>query len=295
MSKLTQVYGGRAYIEFHSGRGDKHYYVVSIPELDLYDLFQPSVTGVLSMQDKSGALVHWATNCLYEYAKAAVASLPEPIKRGAITAMLTRAMKDWRRVKDEKADIGSVVHRVLEQELLARAGKADHPKLPLVADPILAPGLDEEMIAQANNCIKAGFQFFDEHHIELIATEAVRWSPKYGYLGTGDLVAMYDGVRASLDYKSGKRIYPSVWLQLAAYQKAWEEEFPEQPIEKRVAINVGRDGILSTQERDNTTIQQDFAAFLGLLRIWRWNEENKDYKPKPAPQIVGAFYEKGER
>jgi hypothetical protein len=200
------------------------------------------------------------------------------------------AAKDkWREVKDETANIGSLVHRVLEQELNARAGLCPHPVLPLKFDGILAPNLTEDMVEKANAACAAGFQYFDEHHIKIVEAEGVRWSPKFGFLGTGDLVAEVDGALSILDYKTGKRLYPTVFLQLAAYQAAWQEEHPDQPIEKRIAVNVGRDGVLETKERDNTTFKEDFRAFLGLLAIWRWDCPNTDWKPKPAPEIVGVL------
>jgi hypothetical protein len=92
-----------------------------------------------------------------------------------------------------------------------------------------------------------------------------------------------------LDWKSGKRLYPTVWLQLAAYQVAYEEEFPDQQIVQRVGVNVGRDGVLETETRTNDTLKEDFKTFLALLQVWRWNMENQGKWSKPAPQILGAF------
>lgn len=56
-----------------------------------------------------------------------------------------------------------------------------------------------------------------------IATEILLWSDEYGYAGTADAVIEKDGKRYLIDYKTGKGMYNSYWLQLAAYKHAYEE------------------------------------------------------------------------
>lgn len=284
MSNITSVYGGRATITFHEAR---HYYTVRIPGVE-DRLYQPSVTSVIGCLDKSNALVPWAVKCMTARVKELVGTA-ETVEREALLGILDAAQETWRQVKEQSADVGSLVHRVLEQELLHRAGQASKPALPVVADPLLAPGLTPLMIEQANDSISAGLRFFDEHHIEVIQAEAPRWSPTHGYIGTGDLIARVDGDLAVLDWKTGKRLYPTVFLQLAAYQKAYEEEFDNHTLTRRLAVNIGRDGTLSTEERNNDTLEADFSAFLGLLAAWRWNCENQGKYSKPAPRVLGPL------
>jgi hypothetical protein len=81
-------------------------------------------------------------------------------------------------------------------------------------------------------------------------------------------------------------LYPTVFLQLAAYQQAYQEEFPDQEIEQRVAVNVGRDGELTVETRDNTTFDRDLKTFLALLDTWRWDLENQGAWSKPAPPML---------
>lgn len=296
MSKeTTKIYGGRATVTFDSFR---HTYKVTVPGRCV-DLFQPSVTSILKMKDKSDALVNWAVGCYQDRAKSLLDEIVADDGRvfhGAALAALDNAKDSWRQVKDATANIGSLVHRVLEQEIKARAGLCERPALPLKVDSIMAPDLTADMVDKANNSVTAGLEFFDAHHIELEEAEAVRWSAKHGYIGTGDLIARVDGVLSVLDFKTGKRLYPEVFLQLAAYQRAYEEEHGED-LHQRIAVNVGRDGNLETQQRDNSSIIADFGAFLALLRAWRWHEENVgkwDYKERrmvtrPAPQVVGML------
>lgn len=285
MGHTTKVYGGRASITFHEGR---HRYDVDIPGL-VRNLWQPSVTGIIGKLDKSGALVTWAVRMMSARVKQLVVG-QESVDIETLHGVLEASEETWRKAKDDAANIGSLAHRVLEQELLFRAGLGKKPVLPLVHNSLLAPNLTEEMIEKANNSVKAGYEFFDTRHIEVVAAEAVRWSPTHAYLGTADLFAKVDGELAVIDFKTGLRLYPTVWLQLAAYLKAYEEEFPEQKVIRRIGVNIGRDGVLDVQERDNTTLESDFAAFLALNQIFRWDCAHDTYKPKPAPKVIGPLH-----
>jgi hypothetical protein len=282
---ITSVYGGKAAITFNEGN---HTYYVSVPSMGVKRLYQPSVTSVIDMKDKSKALTIWAVD---SFEKRALELLPKdrPVTREEVEIVLDAAKDSYRRIKNEAASVGSIVHRVLHQLLMSRAGLAEAPRLPLSPDLILSPEYTPELIEKANNCIRAGQQFFDEHDIQPVQAEAPRWSPTFGYIGTGDLIARIDGELSGLDYKSGKRIYETCFLQLAAYQKAFQEEFPDQQITQRWAVNVGRDGELATERRDNETFDADFKCFLALLRVFRWNCENQGKYSKPAPRILGPL------
>lgn len=283
-STITKVYNGQASITFDEHR---HTYSVTVPGL-VRNLWQPSVTGIIGKLDKSGALVNWATKQMTARIRMLVAG-QETIDNETLMGVLEAAEGSWRKVKDDAASIGSLAHRVLEQEILYRAGSAEKPSLPIKADALLAPGLTEEMVQKANNAVNAGLEFFDTRHIKVVCAEAVRWSPSHAYLGTADLFAFVDGDLSVIDFKTGLRLYPTVWLQLAAYLKAYEEEFTEQKVLRRIGVNIGRDGVLDVQERDNSTLEADFNAFLSLNQIFRWDCAH-DWKPRPAPKVLGSLH-----
>lgn len=286
MPNITKVYGGRATVTFNEAR---HQYTVTVPGV-VERMAQPSVTGIIGKLDKSGALVPWAVGQMSQRIKNLLQGVPvEQLDRDALWSIIDAAEDSWRQVKNEAADIGSLAHRVLEQELLYRSGLATKPAYPVTFDAILAPNLTEEMVEKANNSIQAGLEFLDTHHIEVVQAEAPRWSPTYGYIGTGDLIARVDGDLSVLDWKTSKRLYATVFLQLAAYQVAYEEEFPGQRIERRIGINIGRDGVLETQERDNSTLDRDFRTFIALRDIYRWDCENQGKYSKPAHRILGPL------
>ena len=288
MSDITKVYGGRATITFHK---HKHYYTVTVPSLGVDRLYQPGVTSIVGKLDKSKALVPWAVRSMTAKIDELMATAPDPVDHDTVKAIVRAAESNYENIKEKSANIGSLVHRFLEAEVIARGGFGSAPIRP-VADELLNPDLSVEDVGMANKAIDAGLRFLDAHHIKLIQAEAPRWSATYGYIGTGDLVAEVDGELSVLDWKTGKRLYDTVFLQLAAYQRAFEEEFPENTIAQRVGISITRDGKLSHEIRTNETLAADFRCFCGLLEAWRWDRENQGVYSKEAPAIVGPLGKK---
>lgn len=274
---ITKAYNGKAIIVFNEA---KHYYTVSVKGI-CDKLYQPGVTTIIGMKDKSGALVSWATEQFAERMKALV-NTAETWEADTLCAVIDVAKDTWRKKRDEAASIGSIAHRALEATLLGHK-----PKLPLKIDDIVSPNVTQDMMDMANNSIEAGLQFIREHKIEVIEAEAPRWSPRHGYIGTGDLIARIDGRLAVLDWKTSKRLYPTVRMQLSAYGHAWMEEHPEQRVELRVPVNIGRDGVLEYEIHENTgckcgcTDENDFNTFLGLLNVWHWDRVNQGKWSQP--------------
>lgn len=281
MAEETLVYGGRAIVRFHAG---KHFYTVAIPALGINRLYQPGVTTILGMKDKSAPLMSWAVKQMTLRVKEILESIPDPVQKNVIAAILDTAEDSYRDVKQEAADIGSLVHRVLEQALL---GKFTEDNLPLEANALLAPNLTPEMVEKANLAITAGLRFFKKHEIEVLETEQPRWSPTWGFIGTGDLIAKIDGALGILDFKTSSGIYPEMFLQTAAYQVAYEEEHPDQPLDRRWIVRVGKDGALKEATRDRTTLKDDFTCFRALHRVWSWSRVNDLRYPKEPIAIIG--------
>jgi hypothetical protein len=285
VSIKTPAYGGRAIITFHN-EDNKHFYTVKVPDAK-WDELQPGVTTIVGKLDKSGPLVPWAVSTMAARIKELT---PQgSTDRDVFLGIVDAAKETWRQAKNESADIGSLAHRALEQELNYRAGKGPKPTFPVTANELLAPNLTPEMVEMANNSIRAGLQYFDEHHIELIFSERPLWSPTYGYIGTTDGIAHIDGKLSVFDFKTGLRLYSTVWIQLAAYAKAYMEEFPGQEIVQRVGINVCRDGNLETETRNNDTLADDFKTFLALLQALRWEKNQGGRWTKPVPPPFGPL------
>lgn len=285
MAEQFLAYGGRAVITFHSG---KHYYTCAVPDLGITRLYQPGVTTIIGMKDKSAPLMGWAVKQMTARVKELLATAPDPLPKNILAAFLDAAQETYRDTKQEAADIGSLVHRVLEQALL---GNFDESMLPLEANALLAPNLTSDMVELANNAIRAGLRFFGKHKIEVLSTERVVWSPKYAYVGTTDLLARVDGEMCVCDFKTAKSVYPENHIQLAAYQMALLEEQPELNIAKRWVIRVGKDGKLVDDARGNDTVDEDFLCFRALRKVWQWDRANSKWGAKEAVPVIGDLDE----
>jgi hypothetical protein len=287
----TVAYAGRAIIHFHPGR---HFYTVSVPSLGKEKIYQPGVTTIVRMKDKSGPLCWWTAAqceayCLEKIEEmqqnlalndaASATSLPLDFVRSTISEMRWH----YREVAKEAADIGTTVHAYLHRHLEHSFFAGPEPVRPAPAGLLTA-----EMCEQANAAIEAGLQFFSEHKLKPITLEQPVWSAKYGYIGTDDFIGEIDDELSVCDYKTSKALYSEVWLQTAAYQHAYQEEYPRAEVKARWGINIGKDGVLDAVRRGPETFAADFAGFLALLEVWRWDRVNGE-EPKAAIEIIGEL------
>ncbi|MFF6904556.1 hypothetical protein ACFY9Q_01270 [Streptomyces sp. NPDC012389] len=178
------------------------------------------VTTILSQGSTKGDVLSlWAANLV---AETAFAHLPQLVASSRRPETRTE-MYDWLRraplrKKDERADIGSAVHSIIEAHVLGEP-------LPvgLVDDPEMAPYLDNFL------------RFVEEWQVTFEASEMVVGNRTAGYAGTLDyllrspLIAAYFEVPADTvlmgDTKTGgeldvKGVYPEAALQMSAYRKA---------------------------------------------------------------------------
>ena len=159
----------------------------------------PSVTTILGMIDKP-ALVQWSANCAIDYV---IDSLNDDWNQYQdkmnILELLESARKKWRGVSMKARDIGSEVHDYIEMYL-------KHGRQP-------SKPSDEALSA-----FIAFLEWEREHDVRVIETEHVVYGD--GYAGTTDLIAICDGIKFIIDFKTSKRIYREMALQTAAYRCA---------------------------------------------------------------------------
>jgi hypothetical protein len=103
--------------------------------------------------------------------------------------------------------------------------------------------------------------------IVLAASEKVLVSEKHAYGGSLDVLAVIDGKRTVLDFKTGKAIYPEYFLQVAAYAEAEQEMTGEKVDEVRI-LQVGRTGEEGFTEQAKSDWRYEFDAFLCLRRLY---------------------------
>ncbi|MCX4827134.1 hypothetical protein OG746_26930 [Streptomyces sp. NBC_01016] len=174
---------------------------------------------------KGDALTFWAGNITADTAMDhlpyLVSSSLQPAERTEARNWLARAHV---RKKDERKDVGSAVHKLIEAHVLGTPMPAE-----LLGDPNLTPFLDHFLT------------FVEDWQVTFEASEMVVGNREQGYAGTLDYLLRSPLVAAALaayfntdvpadsvfcgDTKTGgeldvKGVYPEASLQMAAYRKA---------------------------------------------------------------------------
>lgn len=162
-----------------------------------------SVTTIIGLGVPKPALFHWAA---FEAAQCAVDNIPALVQ--ARGAEARKEMRTWiqhaaERKRDTAADLGTLIHALLEARILGQ------PTPPLT---------DEEQ-----PWVEAFDRFLNDWQPEYEATELTVANPEKGYAGTLDAIARIPALCGQevvlADYKTGKNVYPEVGLQLAAYRR----------------------------------------------------------------------------
>ena len=223
----------------------------------------PSVTTILKVVDKSGPLVGWAKR---ETAACAVRNLDMLVRMretggdAAATDWLKR-IPDFER--DTAADIGTRVHRLVEQ---------------------VARGTEPEVTPEEAPFVAAYRGFLATFRPRFLAVEEMVASLRHGYAGTLDAIAVIDGETWLLDVKTGVGLYPETALQLAAYTFA---DFIGRPgIPRRFRLpRATRFGVIHVRPDAARLVEfhvdrRTLAAFLEARRLHAWQQG-------PGRSVVG--------
>jgi len=238
MLREIKLYGGKEIVKFDD---ERHFFYDGRGNSIL------SVTGVTSVIDKSGALMGWAVNQMADY-------LLNSEEKEITQEIIDKAKKEYRRVKKEAADIGTLIHGWISEWI-----KGKEPEMP-----------ENE---KAVNGITAFLKFQKEHQLRWIESERVIYSKKHGYAGILDAVGKEGKNLILVDFKSSNGIYDEMRFQVAGYQIAYEEEAGKE-FDRRMIIRFGKDsGEFEVKELEDA--EKDKRAFLACLALKRRLEELK--------------------
>jgi len=239
MLKEIKLYKGKEIIKFDEGR---HIFYDAKGNVLL------SVTAATGIIDKSGALMGWVAKMMGLY-------LLSEKKKGndRITeALVNTAKQEYRRIKEEAADIGTEIHKWVSDWILGKK-----PEIP-----------DNERVV---NGINAFLKFQKEHKLKWIESEKYVYSKKHNYAGIMDAVAKEGKELVLVDFKSSNGIYDEMRFQVAGYQIAYEEETGKK-IDKRIIARFGKeDGEFEVKELDKDP--EDKKVFLACLDVKRRMKE----------------------
>jgi hypothetical protein len=186
----------------------KHWYKIDKPGYEKL----PGVTTPLSIIDKSTPLMIWARNvaCDLVLMRAQERHVRGSVSVATLTEIVAEARRRPDRLRDEAADLGTIVHGFLDDYAYGRP--VDLVKLPPTALPAMAAFLD----------------WLHEHDIELLSGDTKVGSLVHHYGGSLDALGRRrsDGKILLIDYKTSNGTYDTHALQAAGgYHIALEETY----------------------------------------------------------------------
>lgn len=229
------------------------------------DISYPSVTTVLGILDKSNALLPWAVNCCVKYIEDALRDDADRHDDATILETIQKAKYEWRKVKDEAADIGSEIHNLIEKYI--KEGK----------DAI------GELRPEVENGFLAFLEWESENITQWVESESTVYSTEHGFAGTLDAVAeMKDGRTLLIDFKSSKGFYDGYGKQISAYAIAYKE---------RTGKDIDGGGVLRLDKVTGNPEWKDYSenmeqkgdAFLKLLEFY-YADKKRRLKNNPFVQ-----------
>lgn len=205
-----------------------------------------SVSRICGIVDKSDALLIWASRLCSEY----LLSLPVNQRTDEEVKI---AVNKHREKKEEAANIGTLAHAWAEEYI--KKGDISFPDDPQVA-----------------NAVNGFLEWTSQHDIEWLASERFVYSNKENYVGICDAIAIIDGKRYLVDFKTSNRIRKLEYgMQTAAYAHAYTEETWEK-IDWVIVARFSKDDMdvpFEVFEIDGKEISFFFGLFLSAMELYR--------------------------
>ena len=212
-----------------------------------------SVTGITGAISKP-ALIGWAVGECIDY-------LSGKIKPGIsfdeveLVGLFNEARKAHTRSKDKSADIGTLVHLWVRDYI-----KGEKPEMPI----------NPQLLTSINSFL----DWEKKHKVKFLSSEQVVYSKKYNYCGTFDNNAIVDGELTLIDMKTSSGVYDEMFAQLAGYEQARIEEFPEEEYKKQGILWISRNGEFDFVESKFPEVA--LQMFLGAREIFIAQKFYKD-------------------
>jgi hypothetical protein len=204
----------------------------------------PGGSTICKLGDDPGALIHWAWN-------------------------LGTEGKDYRKERDQAANIGTIAHFMCEAFLNE-----------FVCD---LSDYDQADIDRALICYNKFLEWWESEGLQVVATETqlVHDDMKFG--GTIDLIAKdKDGNLILIDLKTSKRLSDSYTRQIAGYTELWNFNRPYEPISRWIIVRIGKqdEGDFEVKEFVEDHIEASKFTFSKQVDLYWALQSEKAAKPK---------------
>jgi len=164
----------------------------------------------------------------------------------------------------QEADVGTLAHSMIDADIKGKD--------------LELGDFGIEIIEQAKVCYSNWERWKEAHKFEPFESEISLISEEHQFGGTIDNVSWIDGKLSIADIKTGKDVYEDHILQIIAYEKLWNENFPDHPIEGGYHIvRLGKE-IASFDYRVYWEFPHAWDAFLMLRQLYDMAKQIKKLK-----------------
>lgn len=218
------------------------------------------VTSVINLLDKP-ALLQWAANEAANH----VAELWNPdqeYSKAQIDAIIQDARYAHRNKKDEAAGWGTHAHAIIEKFLKEGYWPEDHEW--------------ESIPFEVANSLALFSEWWTAAGLEVVEVEKYVFDLAFHYGGTADLIARdKTGALWLIDWKTGKGIYGSMIIQLAAYYNALSKAGHKMAGAK--IVQIGKyDGAPQFFEPTLDRLREAWKTFASLSIMYDFVKKNDD-------------------
>jgi hypothetical protein len=171
--------------------------------------------------------------------------------------------RDFRETKERAADAGTLAHYLIDCDIKGKT--------------VEIPETPKEVYDKAYQCYFNYLEWKRAYNLKVYKTEISLVSEKHKYGLTPDCIAFVSDRLSIADYKTSNAVYPEMLIQLAAYGKGWEENFPEEKLAGGFhLLRIGKDDI-SFHHHFWLNLDDAWKIFKHLLEI---HELHKSMKGK---------------
>lgn len=230
----------------------KHYYYLDGKKLS-------GVTTVLGVIAKP-QLIPWSAGVAVDYIDGFVkevavhADWDAMLNDGTWDKITKEARTAYAKKRDDAASKGTDTHALIED---------------LIKEAISVDGYLTVSRPPENKQIGYFIDWAVMNQVKFLCSEKKLHSRSMWLAGTADFTCEIDGKRYVGDIKTGKAIYPTYFVQTAAY-RAMLEESGEESYHGSVIVNLPKDD-KPMEVKYRYDYETDKAAFLGALAIYKFN------------------------
>jgi hypothetical protein len=256
------------------------------------------VTTIIGIADfgKGSSLIQWSANQAVDYIKDNALEFNGMVekKNGEIVRKqdeyvvsgetLENARKAWVKTRDKAGDIGTVVHKMVEEYVKSRIKKTNFNLIKTRDNFILQEGItfSQEELDKVEPMFEQFIEWEKQDEITFLLSEQQLYSKEHWYAGTVDLVFLKEGKIYLGDLKTAANVYLSNMTQMGGYEIMLSELRKIPNCAGYCVINIpkliNKEGKAFRRIKYDTKTQSHKQAFMDCLSLYRYKGNyDKEY------------------